>query len=188
MFVSIKLSNVTLSEEFLEDSPGVGTRHDINRVGHCEWWVKWVRGEFKAKSKFGRNPMGVHLSLIWVYISRISSLTYATSHWTRLKLSPTNTPPICCPTCSFSIMPLQSEWCDLCPINESLLFSLVSFLTHLSHKSFYAFVMIFPLYIITPIFIHLDQPIHCVTFSDFKPFFSWLSPKRPSTCQHEDIS
>ena len=27
-----------------------------------------------------------------------------------------------------------------------------------------------------------------VTFSDFKPFFSQLSPKCPLTCQHEHIS
>ena len=44
MFACVKLFDVTLSKEFFEDGPGVGTRCDINCVGHSEEQVKQVEG------------------------------------------------------------------------------------------------------------------------------------------------
>ena len=95
-FVGIKLTDQTIPMVFLVYSPSIHSRSVILRRSHLELSKSW----FRAKAKFGSRGIQWRIWLTdpSLYILGCPLSKMLMSHWTRLKLSPTNTSPIFHPT------------------------------------------------------------------------------------------
>ena len=83
MFMHIKLLDMTFSQKLLEDSPGLVP--DAMSIGlDIVDMSETSKGSLEAKSEFGRNPMGICLSLIQVYISQapLPHMCHLSLDWT----------------------------------------------------------------------------------------------------------